>query len=179
MQQTAQIDAKLLERSSSVSLAQLLENLPGVSMISTGSTIAKPVIQGMHSSRILLINNGVRLESQTWGDDHAPEIDHTGSNVIEVIKGAESIRYGYGAVGGVVLFNQTPLPYGHDKLFVSGKANLSYGTNARSGYGSMTADFGYKNLGLRIHGWCRRPGTIAVPITVSTTPATPQSVTPH
>ncbi|SJZ47006.1 TonB-dependent receptor [Porphyromonas cangingivalis] len=158
LQQTAQIDAKLLERSSSVSLAQLLENLPGVSMISTGSTIAKPVIQGMHSSRILLINNGVRLESQTWGDDHAPEIDHTGSNVIEVIKGAESIRYGYGAVGGVVLFNQTPLPYGHDKLFVSGKANLSYGTNARSGYGSMTADFGYKNLGLRIHGLVQKAG---------------------
>lgn len=158
LQQTSMIDPKLLERSSSVSLAQLLESLPGVSMISTGSTIAKPVIQGMHSSRILLINNGVRLESQTWGDDHAPEIDHTGSNIIEVIKGAEAIRYGYGAVGGVVLFNQTPLPYGHDRLFVSGKANLSYGTNARSGDGAITADFGYKNFGLRLHAMAQKAG---------------------
>lgn len=158
LQQTVKLDEKTLERNTSVSAAKLLEKLPGVSVISTGSTIAKPVIQGMHSSRILLINNGVRLESQSWGDDHAPEIDHTASSVIEVIKGAESIRYGYGAVGGVVLFNQSPLPYGHDKLFVSGKINSGYDTNARGGDASGTLDFGWKSLGLRLHGLYQRAG---------------------
>ena len=65
----------------------------------------------MHSSRILLMNNGVRLESQSWGADHAPELDYTGSSMVEVVKGAECIRYGFGAMGGVVLLNDAPLPY--------------------------------------------------------------------
>ena len=34
------------------------------------------------------MNNGVRLESQSWGADHAPELDYTGSSMVEVVKGA-------------------------------------------------------------------------------------------
>lgn len=158
VQQVATINSRSLERSSSISLAQLLEQLPGVSTINTGSTISKPVIQGMHSSRILLVNNGVRLESQSWGVDHAPEIDHTNSGIVEVIKGAESVRYGYGAVGGVVLFNQAPLPYGHDNLNVHGKVNLGYSSNGRGYDGTGTLDMGYKNVGLRLHGLYQRAG---------------------
>lgn len=101
LQQSSAISQEALEKGGATSLAKLLETVPGVSSISTGNTIAKPVIQGMHSSRILLMNNGVRLESQSWGADHAPELDYTGSSMVEVVKGAECIRYGFGAMGGV------------------------------------------------------------------------------
>lgn len=158
LQQMATLDAKVLEKSTAIPLAKLLEKVPGVSSISTGSTIAKPVIQGMHSSRILLVNNGVRLESQSWGADHAPEIDHTGANIVEVIKGAEAIRYGYGAVGGVVLFNQAPLQYGSPKLSLKGKANLGYSTNGRGYDGTASLELGYKRLGLRLHGMYQKAG---------------------
>ena len=53
MQQSATIDESMLEKGGATSLAKLLETIPGVSSISAGSTVAKPVIQGMHSSRIL------------------------------------------------------------------------------------------------------------------------------
>lgn len=158
VQQSTMIDAKMLEKSSALSLAQLLEKVPGVSSISSGNSIAKPVIQGMHSSRILLVNNGVRLESQSWGMDHAPEIDHTASSIIEVIKGAESIRYGYGAVGGVVLLNQASLPYGYDKLKVKGNINTGYSTNARGYDGAGTIELGYKKFGGRVHAMYQRAG---------------------
>lgn len=158
LQQAAIIDKKTLEKSSSLSLSQLLEKIPGVSSISSGNSIGKPVIQGMHSSRILLVNNGVRLESQNWGVDHAPEIDHTSSSIIEVIKGAESIRYGYGAVGGVVLLNQANLPYGHNKLFVSGNVNTGYSTNSRGYDGTGTINFGYKRFGARVHAMYKKAG---------------------
>ena len=108
LQQSSAISQEALEKGGATSLAKLLETIPGVSSISTGNTIAKPVIQGMHSSRILLMNNGVRLESQSWGADHAPELDYTGSSMVEVVKGAECIRYGFGAMGGVVLLNDAP-----------------------------------------------------------------------
>lgn len=158
LQQSAAIDTKTLEKSPALSLAQLLEKLPGVSSISSGSTIAKPVIQGMHSSRILMINNGVRMESQSWGADHAPEIDHTGASVVEVIKGAEAVRYGYGAVGGVVLLNEAPLSYGAPKLKVNGKVNLGYATNGRGYDGARALEFNYKNVGMRLHGMYQRAG---------------------
>ena len=64
LQQSSAISQEALEKGGATSLAKLLETIPGVSSISTGNTIAKPVIQGMHSSRILLMNNGVRLESK-------------------------------------------------------------------------------------------------------------------
>lgn len=152
MQQTNTLEQDILEKGGATSLAKMLETVPGVSSISTGSTIAKPVIQGMHSSRILLMNNGVKLESQSWGADHAPELDYTGSSMVEVVKGAECIRYGFGAMGGVVLLNDAPLPYGHEKPVVRGNVNIGYDTNARGISGSGTIESGYKNYGLRFHG---------------------------
>ncbi|WP_373728978.1 TonB-dependent receptor [Bacteroides heparinolyticus] len=158
LQQTATIRQDALEKVGSASLAKLLETVPGVSSISTGNTIAKPVIQGMHSSRILLLNDGVRLESQSWGEDHAPEIDYSGANMIEVVKGAESIRYGYGAMGGVVLLNQAALPYGHRGLKAGGTVNMGYDSNARGYNGTATVEMGYKHVGLRLHSMYQKAG---------------------
>lgn len=163
LQQAISIDPETLEKSSSLSLAKMLESVPGVSSISSGGTIAKPVIQGMHSSRILLMNNGVRLESQSWGSDHAPEIDHTGASVVEVVKGAEAIKYGYGAMGGVVLFNQAELPFGREKFTVNGRANLGYDSNAHGYSGAGSVEMGYKTFGLRLHGMYQRAGDYSTP----------------
>src|SRR5690606_23000727 len=65
---------KLLE-SRGENLGESLKRIAGVSTFSTGNSIAKPVIHGMHSNRIMIMNNGIRLESQQWGAEHAPEID--------------------------------------------------------------------------------------------------------
>ena len=158
LQQSSAISQEALEKGGATSLAKLLETVPGVSSISTGNTIAKPVIQGMHSSRILLMNNGVRLESQSWGADHAPELDYTGSSMVEVVKGAECIRYGFGAMGGVVLLNDAPLPYDNKKIKVSGNVNMGYDTNARGFSGSGSVETGYRKFGLRLHGMYTKGG---------------------
>ena len=158
LQQTATIGSDALEKGGATSLAKLLETVPGVSSISTGNTIAKPVIQGMHSSRILLMNNGVRLESQSWGADHAPELDYTGSSMIEVVKGAECIRYGFGAMGGVVLLNDAPLPWGNKRVTTKGNVNMGYDTNARGASGSATVEAGYGPWGARVHGMYTKGG---------------------
>ena len=158
LQQTATIGSDALEKGGATSLAKLLETVPGVSSISTGNTIAKPVIQGMHSSRILLMNNGVRLESQSWGADHAPELDYTGSSMVEVVKGAECIRYGFGAMGGVVLLNDAPLPWGNKRVTTKGNGNMGYDTNARGASGSATVEAGYGPWGARVHGMYTKGG---------------------
>lgn len=55
------------------SLATLLERVSGVSSISTGTAVSKPVIQGMYGNRILIIHNGARQTGQQWGPTTLPK----------------------------------------------------------------------------------------------------------
>lgn len=111
------------------SLTSLLTRLGGVSSVSTGTVVSKPVIQGMYGNRILLVNDGAVLTGQQWGADHAPELDKNASSTIRVVKGAQSVRYGAEALGGIILLEPAVLPYFSDALH--GKAIVLYGTNGR------------------------------------------------
>ncbi|MCB0694967.1 MAG: TonB-dependent receptor [Saprospiraceae bacterium] len=104
------LSGQTLERLQGRSLAQMLESVSGVTMVQTGPGIAKPMIHGLYGNRILIVQNDVRQEGQQWGIDHAPEIDPTVAGTMTVIKGAEGVRYGPDALGGVILVKPDPLP---------------------------------------------------------------------
>ncbi len=104
-----ELTGRVLEETKGFSLAETLSKINGVTMLQTGSTISKPVIHGLHSNRILTINNGVRQEGQQWGNEHAPEIDPFIAEKLLVIKGVDELRYGSDAVGGVILVEPRPL----------------------------------------------------------------------
>lgn len=113
-----------------LTLAESLKSIAGVTTLQTGPTISKPVIHGLHGSRILLLNNGVRQEAQQWGTEHAPEIDPFVATEMHVIKGAAGVRYGADAIGGVVIVEPKPLP---DSAGMAGSLNLMGSTNNRQG----------------------------------------------
>lgn len=152
------ITSSQIDKALGKTLASLLEQVSGVSSIQTGTTIAKPVIQGMYGNRILIINNGVRQMGQQWGDDHAPELDMNTSGSIEVVKGADAVRYGAEALGGVVVMNNRLLPYRLQD--VHGKVSSLYGSNGHryvlSGYveGAVpfARDFAWNIQGTYING---------------------------
>jgi len=79
------------------------------------------------------MNNGVRLEGQTWGADHAPEIDPFIATKLSVIKGAASIRYGMDAIAGVVLVDPKDMPHAP---CLNGEINLVGATNGQAGTAS-------------------------------------------
>lgn len=109
-------------------LGESLKEIPGVSALQTGPSIFKPVIDGLHSQRILILNNGIRQEGQQWGVEHAPEIDPFIASEIVVLKGAEAVRYGSAAMGGVIIINPPPL---HQTKKVGGELNLGLMSNNR------------------------------------------------
>lgn len=115
-----------LQEAKTGSLAEALSRLTGVTMLQTGNTIAKPVIHGLHGSRILTINNGVRQEGQQWGNEHAPEIDTYLADKLLVIKGVDELRYGSDAIGGVVIVDTKPL---RTTVGTSGVLHTAYATN--------------------------------------------------
>lgn len=149
-----------LDRSRGGNLAEALKNISGVSMLQTGSTISKPVIQGLHSNRILTLNNGIRQEGQQWGSEHAPEIDPFIARQITVIKGAEAIRYGAEAIGGVVLVEPPSLPRSPE---LKAELNLTGATNGRAGTVSGMITGGLARLpgfGWRIQGTKKQAGNL-------------------
>lgn len=110
-------------------LASALSGAKGVSMLSTGPLASKPSIHGMHSGRVMIVNNGLRHIGQDWGVDHAPEVDYDMAGEIRVVKGAEAVRFGSGALGGVVEMQAPRLHYNARPL----RAELSaaYASNSR------------------------------------------------
>lgn len=151
-----------LEKTRGLSLADALKEIPGVTTLQTGPTISKPIIQGMHSNRILIINNGIRQEGQQWGSEHAPEIDAFIANKLTVIKGAGSIRYGSDAIGGVILVEPNPLP---DTVGVHAELNLVGISNGRQGVVSGIVEGTFKKIPLqwRAQGTLKRAGNIQSP----------------
>lgn len=81
-----------------------ISELPGISVISTGNAIAKPVIRGLGYNRVVVLRNNIRQEGQQWGDEHGIEIDEFEIDRAEIIKGPGSIMYGSDAMAGVVNF---------------------------------------------------------------------------
>ena len=124
------VSTRRLEQLAAVSLSDALQHTNGVSFLKTGTTIAKPIINGMHSNRISVINDDSKQEGQQWGSEHAPEIDPLSAGSIELIKGAYTLRYGGDAMGGVIrvlpaLFNDSS--YTKISLLAKGETNPNGG----------------------------------------------------
>lgn len=96
---------KSLQQQGVSTLIEGLSTIPGVSQISTGTSIGKPVIRGLSANRVLVYSQGVRLENQQFGDEHGLGLNDSGVESVEVIKGPASLLYGSDALGGVLYFN--------------------------------------------------------------------------
>ncbi|MDP3681752.1 MAG: TonB-dependent receptor [Flavobacterium sp.] len=111
---------KNLQRKGTATLIEGLATIPGVSQVSTGTSIGKPVIRGLSGNRVLVYSQGVRIENQQFGDEHGLGLNDSGIESVEVIKGPASLLYGSDALGGVLYFN--PEKFADANTF---KANFS------------------------------------------------------
>lgn len=99
------VSTKDLVNSGAMNISNGISLISGVSIISTGTGIGKPVVRGLSSNRVLTYTQGVRLENQQFGDEHGLGISGSGIESVEVIKGPSSLLYGSDALGGVLYFN--------------------------------------------------------------------------
>ncbi len=103
---------QLLQNSSS-NIIDAIAKKPGISQVTTGSGISKPVIRGLGYNRVVTVNDGIRQEGQQWGDEHGIEIDEYSINKVEILKGPASLSFGSDAMAGVInLITAPTLPDG-------------------------------------------------------------------
>ena len=123
----AVISPEELQSHSSTNIIDAISHQPGISQITTGSGISKPVIRGLGYNRVLVVNDGIRQEGQQWGDEHGIEVDGEAVHSVEIMKGPASLMYGSDAMAGVILLHDAPLMAEGE---MSASASTEYQTNS-------------------------------------------------
>ncbi|WP_324672673.1 TonB-dependent receptor [Hymenobacter sp. GOD-10R] len=138
---TTVVDHTRLQQAAATNVIDAIAHTPGLSQITTGAAISKPIIRGLGFNRVITLNNGSKQEGQQWGDEHGIEIDEYSIDRAEVIKGPGSLLYGSDGMAGVINF-LAPDPVEEGKIIGSASANYQT-NNALQGYSLMNA--GNKN----------------------------------
>lgn len=147
-----------LDRNRGQTLGETLAGVVGVDLLQTGASIAKPVIRGLHSDRVITMQSGLSQEGQQWGGEHAPEIDPFSPERIEVIKGAAGVEYGIGAIGGVIRVIPRPIDFTRPiggTLLMNGFSNNAQGAMSVNMEGSPTQSNAFS---WRVQGSLRKAG---------------------
>lgn len=114
------IAPQLLRSKAATNIIDAISHQPGISQLTTGGSISKPIIRGLGYNRVVVMSEGVRQEGQQWGDEHGVEVDGSSINSVEILKGPASLMYGSDAMAGVVILHPQPtLPEGEMKANVS------------------------------------------------------------
>ena len=92
----------------STNIIDALAQQPGISQLTTGGAISKPIIRGLGYNRVAVVSDGIRQEGQQWGDEHGIEVDADRVQTAEILKGPASLMYGSDAMAGVLVLNNIP-----------------------------------------------------------------------
>lgn len=116
---------KLINNASG-NLVDAIAKVPGVSQITTGGGVSKPVIRGLSFNRVITLVDGAKQEGQQWGDEHGLETDQFNAERVEILRGAASLMYGSDALGGVInVIEPLPAPEGR----IRGEVLSNYSSN--------------------------------------------------
>jgi iron complex outermembrane receptor protein len=144
-------------------LAETLNSIPGVSNSSFGPSIGRPMIRGMDSDRIKILQNGVNnLDASNLSFDHGVSIDPLIIEQIDVIRGPATLLYGGGAVGGVVNAIDHRIP--KEKLQgITGRGEVRYGGANLEQSNAAVVDVGTGNFVMHFDAYSRDSKNLRIP----------------
>jgi len=144
----------------STNLINSIATVPGLSEITTGGAVSKPVIRGLSYNHVITLNEGVRQEGSQWGDEHGIEIDQFSADRIEVLKGPASLFYGSDAMGGVInILEPIPAPLNT----VKGEFVSQFSTGNKLFGNSLMAEGNQNGLIWRVRGTWKTAASYQTP----------------
>ncbi len=160
------LDTTAVRERTPANAADLLRELPGVDVIGVGPNQNRPSIRGQRGQRILLLEDGMRLNNsrrqQDFGELPAL-VDISSIERVEVVRGPASVLYGTDAIGGVInLITQSPFVRGGPAT-MSGRAAYQYGSSGALGKGEGSLMGTAGDFAWRIGGTARRVGNYSAP----------------
>ena len=92
-----------LERKLAGNIGDTVAQQPGIHSASFGPAVGRPVIHGLDGARVRVTEDHMdTLDVSVSSADHAVTVDPFIANEIHILKGASTLLYGPGAIGGVV-----------------------------------------------------------------------------
>ncbi len=152
-----------LDARRSVTIGEMLSGLPGVSASAFGPNASRPIMRGLDGDRLKVLSNGVPvLDASAASPDHAVAAESLLLDRVEVLRGPAALRFGGGAIGGVVnlidgRIPQTPIEG------MTAQADLRQGGAARESAGTVRLDAGDGRLAWHVTGLARRSGDLTIP----------------
>lgn len=125
------IDATTIREEAPNGVQDLFRNLPGVDVTGVGPNQGRLIIRGQRGQRILLLENGVRLNNSRRQQDFGelPALtDINGVSRVEIVRGPASVLYGTDAIGGVVNQITKPTPVRGAGNLLRGSVGYRYGS---------------------------------------------------
>ncbi|MEP7146951.1 MAG: TonB-dependent receptor [bacterium] len=158
------INTRALGRIKNENLGSTIQSVPGVNSVSTGNNLGKPVIRGLTSQGVIIVLDGVKHESQQWGDEHSPEISLFDLDRIEILRGPSSLIYGADGIGGAINIISKPINFSNkNKPVIYGALDLNGYSVSNMGAGNISLGYGKKNFGLKAFIGSGRSGNVKTP----------------
>ena len=136
------VSPQVLRATASTNIIDAIAHQPGVSQLTTGGSISKPIIRGLGYNRVVVMSEDVRQEGQQWGDEHGVEVDGSSVGSVEILKGPASLMYGSDAMAGVVILHPQP-SLADDEM----RANVSSEYQTNQGLFGYNLSFGGNQQG--------------------------------
>jgi hemoglobin/transferrin/lactoferrin receptor protein len=96
------ISGQQLRESAPVVLGDVLSTIPGVESNKDSPWEQRPSIRGLTGQRVLVLVDGIPMNSVRGNGPHPSLLDPTQVERIEVVRGPSSVAYGSDAIGGVI-----------------------------------------------------------------------------
>ncbi|RBP48925.1 TonB-dependent receptor [Arenicella xantha] len=123
------------------SLGETVAGSPGIRSASFGGAVGRPVIHGLGGARVKTTEDRIdSLDVSVTSGDHAVTVEPFIADQITVLKGASTLLYGAGAIGGVVDTETGRIPTEVPEAPISGRAELRAGDNADTRTGAVRLD---------------------------------------
>ncbi|KQP54329.1 TonB-dependent receptor [Methylobacterium sp. Leaf111] len=146
-------------------LGDALFDRPGISSSTYAPGAAsRPIIRGLDNARVRIQENGVINNGVSdLGEDHTVPVNPLVSDRIEVIRGPATLRYGSGAIGGVVSAENNRVPTFIPANGVSGQVTTGFSSVDNGRLGAATVDAGKDGIAVHADGFRSATDSYAIP----------------
>ncbi|WGL15631.1 TonB-dependent receptor [Microbulbifer bruguierae] len=152
-----------LRKSAAATLGQTLNSQLGVANASFGGGVGLPVIRGQSANRVKVLNDNLDVaDASNTSSDHAASIEPLLANSIEILRGPAALRYGSGAIGGVVNVIDGRIPARVPEQ-IEGALEMRHDTANSQDAGVFRVQGGAGNLAWYLDGVYRDNGNTQIP----------------
>ena len=97
------VDSFEIAREAPSTIAEAIEDEPGIASRSFGPGASRPVIRGFGGDRVLIIEDGLPTgDLSATSDHHGMTVDPNSAERIEIVRGPATLLYGSSVVGGLI-----------------------------------------------------------------------------